>query len=114
MLEPRRLSLPLPGQEISHSTPAYRRLLERLRNEVELYKLHVKQYRMSSTQFRRRTSMLGLPDEIYEKYDKLVKGCRICNTSVLSPPRARISGLRADSFGDLIFVDHAETLNPKP
>ena len=25
-----------------------------------------------------------------------------------SPPRARISGLRASSFGDLIFVDHAE------
>ena len=25
-----------------------------------------------------------------------------------SPPRARIAGLRASSFGDLIFVDHAE------
>ena len=33
---------------------------------------------------------------------------RFGNTSAPSPPRARIAGLRASSFGDLIFVDHAE------
>ena len=106
--EPRRIDLPLPGQEVSQATPAFKKMLERLRNEVELYKLHVKHYHMSSTQFRRRTSMLGLPDDIYEKYDRILKGCKVCNTSVPSPPRARISGLRASSFGDLVFVDHAE------
>ena len=52
--------------------------------------------------------MLGLPDEIYDKYDRIVKGCRVCSTSVPTPPRARIAGLRASSFGDLIFVDHEE------
>ena len=52
--------------------------------------------------------MLGLPGEIYDKYDRIVKGCRVCSTSVPTPPRARIAGLRASSFGDLIFVDHEE------
>ena len=52
--------------------------------------------------------MLGLPGEIYDKYDRIVKSCKVCSTSVPSPPRARIAGLRASSLGDLIFVDHAE------
>ena len=107
-LEPRRIALPLPGQEVSRASPAFQRMLEKVRNEVELYKLHVKHYHMSPAQFRRRTSMLGLPGEIYDKYDRIVKSCKVCSTSVLSPPRARIAGLRASSYGDLIFVDHAE------
>ena len=107
-LEPRRIALPLPGQEVSRASPQYQRMLEKLNNDVELYKLHVKHYHMSSAQFRRRTSMLGLPGEIYDKYDRIVKGCRVCSTSVPTPPRARIAGLRASSFGDLIFVDHEE------
>ena len=107
-LEPRRISLPLPGQEVSRASPAYQRMLEKLRSDVELYKLHVKHYHMSPAQFRRRTSMLGLPGKIYDRYDRIVRSCKICSTSVPSPPRARIAGLRASSFGDLIFVDHAE------
>ena len=71
-------------------------MLEKLNNDVELCKLHVKhyQYHMSPAQFRRRTSMLGLPGEIYDKYDRIVRGCRVCSTSVPTPPRARIAGLR--------------------
>ena len=107
-LEPRRIALPLPGQEVSRASPQYQRTLEKLNNDVELYKLHVKHYHMSSAQFRRRTSMLGLPGEIYDKYDRIVKSCRVCSTSVPTPPRARIAGLRASSFSDLIFVDHEE------
>ena len=82
--------------------------LKRLENEGELYKLHVKHYHMSPAQFRRRTRVLGLPTSIYEKYDKFVKGCKVCGTSVPSPPRARTSGTRASEFGDFIFVDHQE------
>ena len=52
--------------------------------------------------------MLSLPREIYDKYDRVVKSCKVWSTSVPSPQRARIAGLRASSFGDLIFVDHAE------
>ena len=63
-LEPRRIALPLPGQEVSRASPQYQRMLEKLNNDVELYKLHVKHYHMSSAQFRRRTSMLGLPGDL--------------------------------------------------
>ena len=107
-LEPRRVELPLPGQELSAASPSVQRMLKRLENEVELYKLHVKHYHTSPAQFRRRTSVLGLPKSVYEKYDKIVKGCKVCGTSVSSPPRARISGMRASEFGDVIFVDHQE------
>ena len=30
--------------------------------------------------------MLGLPKSVYEKYDKIVKGRKVCGTSVSSPP----------------------------
>ncbi|OLQ10788.1 hypothetical protein AK812_SmicGene5490 [Symbiodinium microadriaticum] len=93
--EARRIALPLPGHEVSRLT-------------IELHKLHVKHYHMSPAQFRRRTSMLGLPGEIYDKYDKIFRTCRVCSSSVPTPPRARVAGLRASSFGDLIFVDHEE------
>ena len=46
-------------------------MIKRLDDKVELYKLHVKHCRMSPTQFRRRTSMLNLPDGIYEKYEEV-------------------------------------------
>ena len=51
----------------------------------------MKHYHMSPAQLRRRTSMLGLPGDIYDKYDRVVKSCKVCSTSVPSPPRARIA-----------------------
>ena len=105
-LEPGRISVPLPGSEAL--TPANRKMIKRLDDKVELYKLHVKHYHMSPTQFRRRTSMLNLPDRIYEKYEEVYNKCRVCSMSVAPPPRAKISGIRASVFGDVIFVDHCE------
>ena len=107
-LEPRRVSVPLPGSEVQAMTPAYKNMLRRLEDSVELYKLHVKHYHMSPTQFRRRTSMLGLPDSVYQKYEDVCNKCRVCSTSIAPLPRARVSGIRASNFGDVIFVDHAE------
>ena len=107
-LEPRRVSVPLPDREMQAMTPAYRKMLRRLNDKVELYKFHVKHYHMSPSQFRRRTSMLGLPDEIYEKHQEVYNKCRVCSTTVAPPPRARISGIRASHLGDVIFVDHCE------
>ena len=107
-LEPRRISVPLPGSEAQALTPAYRKMIKRLDDKVELYKLHVKHYHMSPTQFRRRTSMLNLPERIYEKYEDVFNKCRVCSTSVAPPPRAKISGIRASVFGDVVFVDHCE------
>ena len=37
-LEPRRVSVPLPGSEVQAMTPAYRKMLKRLEDSVELYK----------------------------------------------------------------------------
>ena len=108
-LEPRRVSVPLPGSEVQAMTPAFKRMLRKLEDSVELHKLHIKHYHMSPTQFRRRTSMLGLPDSVYEKYQDMCNKCRVCSTSIAPPPRSRVSGIRATNFGDVIFVDHAET-----
>ena len=83
-------------------------MIKRLDDKVELYKLHVKHYHMSPTQFRRRTSMLNFPDRIFEKYEEVHNKCRVCSTSVAPPPRAKISGIRASAFGDVMFVDHCE------
>ena len=77
-LEPRRVSIPLPGSEVQAMTPAYRKMPRKLEDSVELYKLHIKHYHMSPTQFRRRTSMLGLPDSVYEKYEEMYNKCRVC------------------------------------
>ena len=107
-LEPRRVSVPLPGSEVQAMTPAYRKMLRKLEDSVELYKLHVKHYHMSPTQFRRRTSVLGLPDSVYEKYEDMYNKRRVCSTSNAPPPRARVSGIRSTNFGDVIFADHAE------
>ena len=109
-LEPRRVSVPLPRSEVHAMTPAYKKMLRRLEDSVELYKLHVKHYHMSPTQCRRRTSMLGLPDSVYQKYEDVFHKCRVCSTSVAPPPRTRVSGIRASNFGDVIFVDHAEIM----
>ena len=89
-------------------TPAYKKMLRKLEDSEELYKLHVKHYHMSPTHFRRRTSMLGLPDSVYERYEDMHNKCRMCSTSISPPKGARISGIRATNFGDVIFVDHAK------
>lgn len=52
--------------------------------------------------------MLSLPDSIYQKYEDVVQKCRVRSTSIAPPPRAKIRGIRASNFGDVIFVDHAE------
>ena len=54
--------------------------------------------------------MLGLPDSVYQKYEDVCHKCHLCSTSIAQTPRARVSGIRASNFGDVIFVDHAEIL----
>ena len=83
--------------------PSLTRLHNRLNKELELYKLHIKHYHMNLNQFRKRTSQLALPDEIYEKYKKVCQGCSVCNRMKPAPSRSKISGIRAENFGDVIF-----------
>ena len=92
---------------------ALRRIHEKLDSPVELYKLHLKHYHMSTEQFRKRTSALKIPEDIYAKYDLIVKQCDTCQKEKkgTSNPDQKISGMRSEVFGDTyisLFVDHAE------
>ena len=45
------------------------RIPNKLRNPFEVVKLHLKHYRMSVSQFRKRTSALKVPEDIYQEYE---------------------------------------------
>ena len=87
---------------------ALQRIHQKLDNPVELYKLHLKHYHMSISQFKRRTSQLQLPKTINDKYEQVVKKCEVCQREAQAPSRSRVTGLRAENFGDLLFLDHCE------
>ena len=107
---------PVPEAEL-HAPPApqeddvkraLRKIHDKLKDETELYKLHLKHYHMAPKSFRHRTSALKLPKEVYDKYVEICKKCEHCQKKHVGPSRSRVSGLRAHSFGDLVFIDHAE------
>ena len=87
---------------------ALRRIHQKLESPVELLKLHLKHYHMSSDQFRKRTSAPKIPEEIYQNYDLIVKQCETCQEVKKGPSRPKVSGMRSEVFGDLTFIDHAE------
>eukprot|EP00435_Cladocopium_sp_Y103_P062674 s690_g24.t1 len=87
---------------------ALQRIHGQLQSPTELLKLHLKHYHMSTEQFRRRTSALKLPKEIYDKYDASNKSCDTCFKSKVAPSRAKVSGIRSEVFGELTFIDHGE------
>ena len=87
---------------------ALKRIHQKLESPVELLKLHLKHYHMSSDQFRKRTSALKIPEEIYQNYDLIVKQCETCQGMKKGPSRSKVSGMRSEVFGDLTFIDHAE------
>ena len=63
---------------------------------------------MTTEQFKRRTSALKLPKEIYDKFDQITKSCDTCSTARIAPSRAKVSGIRSEVFGELTFIDHGE------
>ena len=87
---------------------ALRRIHQKLELPVELLKLYLKHYYMSSDQFRKRTSALKIPEEIYQNYDLIVKQCETCQGVKKGPLRPKVSGMRSEVFGNLTFIDHAE------
>ncbi len=99
-------------EQVESEAPDFKKsiqkLHERLSNDLELYKLHIKHYHMPPAQFKRRTDQLCLPRQIYEKYDNVCKQCKVCSTRRPGPVRSRVTGLRASEFGDLVFVDHTD------
>eukprot|EP00435_Cladocopium_sp_Y103_P036710 s1063_g9.t1 len=87
---------------------ALQRIHEKLQSPAELLKLHLKHYHMSTEQFKRRTSALKLPKEIYDKYDAITKSCDTCSKSKIAPSRAKVSGIRSEVFGELTLMNHGE------
>ena len=87
---------------------ALEKIHKKLRDKAELYKLHLKHYHMPIEQFKTRTSHLKIPDDIYKLYEEVIKQCPTCAANKNTPTRSRVSGMRAEVFGDLLFVDHGE------
>ena len=83
---------------------ALQRVHDKPRSPTELLKLHLKHYQMSTEQFRRKTSALKLPKEIYNTYDQITKSCDACSKSKIAPSRAKVSGIRSEVFGELTFI----------
>ena len=69
---------------------------------------------MSTEQFKRRTSALKSPKEIYDKFDQITKSCDTCSKCKIAASRAKISGSRSEVFGELNFIGHGEvSINPQ-
>ena len=92
---------------------ALQRIHDKLQSPTELLKLHLKHYHMSTDQFKKKTSALKLPKDIDDKYESIVKSCDTCSKAKVAPSRSRISGIRSEIFGELMFIDHGEVpINP--
>ena len=61
---------------------------------------------MSTARFKRRTTHLDIPVRVDDLYQHVVKTCAFCDSTKPRPDRSRVSGLRAEEFGELIFLDH--------
>ena len=96
------------GNEQDRLSLSLRRIHARLSDKSELLKLHLKHYHLSLENFKRRTSQLQLPQEIYRKYAEVVRGCEACTRHATAPERSRVTGMRATDPGDLAFVDHVD------
>ena len=63
---------------------------------------------MTTDQYRFRTRALHLPKSTYDLFDKIRSECEVCQAAKQAPSRSKTSGLRADTFGDMTFIDHCE------
>ena len=63
---------------------------------------------MSPANFKRRTSALQIPQDIYDLYDTVVSECSSCQKFSQAPQRSKVTGMRANNFADLWFLDHVE------
>ena len=57
------------------------------------------------TQFKKRTTHLDISGSIYDLYQHVEKTCPFCKSTKPRPDRTRVSGFRAEEFGELILLD---------
>ena len=98
-----------PSSDEPTSLPiALGRIYKRLSNPEELKKLHLQHHHMTTDQFRFRTRSLHLPKSTIDLLNKIRSECEVCQAAKPSPSRSKTSGLRADTFGDMTFIDHSQ------
>ena len=98
-----------PSSEEPTTLPlALGRIHKRLSNPEELKKLHLQHHHMTTDQFRFRTRSLHLPRSTFDLFDKIRSECEVCQAAKHAPSRSKTSGLRADTFGDMTFIDHCQ------
>ena len=61
---------------------------------------------MSTAQVQEADDSLVHSWKIYDLYQHVVTTCPFCHSIEPRPERYRVSGLRAEELGDLIFLDH--------
>ena len=98
-----------PSSDEPTSLPiALGRIHKRLSNPEELKKLHLQHHHMTTDQFRFRTRSPHLPKSTIDLFDKIRSECEDCQAAKQAPSRSKTSGLRADTFGDMTFIDHCQ------
>ena len=107
--DPNHQQAPAPDAAAAEAAGPLARLHKRLKDPITLLNLHLKHFHMGLQTFKKRTSALKLPPEIYKLYGEVKARCEHCSKARPRPPHSRISGLRATNFGDLLFLDHADT-----
>ena len=80
---------------------ALRNIINKLSDDRNLKDFHLKHYQMSTAQFKKRTTHLDIPGRTHDVHQHLVKTCPFCNS--IKPRCCRVSGLRAEEFGDSSF-----------
>ena len=49
-----------------------------------------------------------MPKSTFDLFDKIRSECEVCQAAKHAPSRSKTSGLRADTFGDMTFIDHCQ------
>ena len=84
---------------------ALRNIINKLSEERNLRDLHLKHYHMSTAQFQKRTTHLDIAGFCFDLDQHVVKTRPFCNSVKPRPERSRVSGLWAEEFGDLTFLE---------
>ena len=98
-----------PSADEPASLPlALGRIHQRLSKPEKLKRLHLQHHHMTTDQFQFRTRALHSPKSTYDLFDKIQSECEVCQAAKQAPSRTKPSGLRADTFGDMKFIDRCQ------
>ena len=75
---------------------------------LALGRIHKRLSNPEEDQFRFRARSLHLPKSTFDLFDKMRSECEVCQAATHAPSRSKTSGLRADTFGDMTFIDHCQ------